>query len=473
MGWPKVRKFALALLQTSIVFAIASPTTGAETLRDAMAMAYEGNPILEAQRAALRSVDETVMQANSNYLPRVNGTGSIDRTETDIAIGPIVQAGTTIPGTQDIGFNATNKNVGARVDQPIFRGLRTKNAVRRAKASVLAQRAGLASVEQDTLLQTVAAFMGVLRDQAVLKLNDNQIAVLRRQLEASQDRFTVGEITRTDVAQSQARLADAISRRAAAAAELTTSQEQFRRVVGTLPAGLEEPDVPQLPMTLDEAITSGLERAPAIVGARFTEEAARKAVSEAKGGLMPTLNGFASISRSSGVQLLGPDITAQNTAVIKSVGAEVTVPLYQSGAQYSAVRQAKQVQSQRLLEIRAAERQVVEAVSTAWQVYQASVAQITANKESVTANEIALEGVRQEAAVGSRTTLDVLDAEQEALNAQVNLILAESARMIAAYSLLAAVGDLTAERQNLPVTLYDPQDNLDDVDWKLFGFGGQ
>ncbi|MEM7569746.1 MAG: TolC family protein, partial [Pseudomonadota bacterium] len=320
-------------------------------------------------------------------------------------------------------------------------------------------------------LQTVNAYMGVLRDEAVLKLNDNQIAVLRRQLEASEDRFRVGEITRTDVAQSQARLADAVSRRAAAAADLTASQELYRRVVGELPTSLKEPDVPVLPMSLDQAIETGIANAPAIIAARFVEESARKAVSEAKGGLLPTLNGFASVSRASGVQLLGVDVTADNTAVVKSVGAEVTIPLFQSGREYSAVRQAKQVQSQRLLEIRAAERLVVEQVSTAWQVYQASVAQIAANQESVKANEIALEGVRQEAAVGSRTTLDVLDAEQETLNAQVNLIQAESARMIAAYSLLASVGDLTAKQQELAVELYDPAINLDDVDWKLFGFG--
>ncbi|MEO0413187.1 MAG: TolC family outer membrane protein [Pseudomonadota bacterium] len=445
----------------------------AETLRDAMAMAYQGNPTLEAQRAVLRGVDETVMQANANYLPNVAGTGSIDRTQTDVDVGPVTQGGVVVPGNQAIGFDATNKNIGARVDQPIFRGFRTKNSVSRAKADVLAQRANLVAVEQDTLLQTVTAYMSVLRDQAVLQLNDKQIAVLRRQLEASQDRFRVGEITRTDVAQSQARLADAISRRAAASAALTASQELYRRVVGELPAGLTEPDVPQLPMTLDEAVDTGMMEAPAVLAARFSEQSARKAVSEAKGGLMPTLNGFASVARASGVQLLGPDVTAQSTSVVKSIGAEVTIPLYQSGAEYSAVRQAKQLQSQRLLEIRAAERQVIEAVSTAWQEYQASVAQIKANQESVKANEIALEGVRQEAAVGSRTTLDVLDAEQETLNAQVNLIQAESTRMIAAYSLLSSIGELTAERQKLAVALYDPSKNLDQVKWKLFGFGGE
>lgn len=461
----------LGAMGMAAVGCICAATGNAETLKEALAMAYQGNPTLEAQRAALRGVDEGVMQANANYLPSVSGTGSIDRTQTDVNVGPVTQGGVVVPGNEAIGFDATNKNIGARVDQPIFRGFRTKNSVSRAKADVLAQRANLVAVEQDTLLQTVNAYMGVLRDQAVLKLNDKQIAVLRRQLEASEDRFRVGEITRTDVAQSQARLADAISRRAAASAALTASQELYRRVVGELPAGLVEPELPELPMTLDEAIDTGMAEAPGVLAARFSEQSARKAVSEAKGGLMPTLNGFASVARASGVQLLGPDVTAQSTSVVKSIGAEVTIPLYQSGAEYSAVRQAKQLQSQRLLEIRAAERQVIEAVSTAWQEYQASLAQIKANQESVKANEIALEGVRQEAAVGSRTTLDVLDAEQEALNAQVNLIQAESARMIAAYSLLSSVGELTAEQQGLAVTLYDPAKNLDQVEWKLFGFG--
>ena len=466
------RLFTMTLAALAAVVA-AAPVVQAQSLKEAMALAYEGNPTLQAQRAALRGTDEDVMQANSNYLPSVSGTGSIDRTDSDIDVETITLAdGTAVPG-QDIAFDATNKNIAARVDQPLFRGFRTFNAVKRAKASVLAGRANLLSVEQDVLFRTVSAYMNVLRDTAVLGLNDNQITVLQRQLEASRDRFRVGEITRTDVAQSEARLADAVSSRAEASAALTASQEQFRRVVGEMPATLVEPDLPELPASLDVAIDLGMERAPGVTAARYVEEAARASIKEAKGNLLPTLNGFATISRSSGAQLVGADITAQSTAVIKSVGAEVTVPFYQSGTEYSAVRQAKQLQSQRLLEIRAAERLVVEAVSTTWQVYQASIAQIAANQQSVKANEIALDGVRQEAAVGSRTTLDVLDAEQEFLNAQVSLIRAERDQMVAAYDLLAAVGGLTARAQTLPVTYYDPSKNLERVDWKLIGFGNE
>lgn len=462
---------SLATSALCVVVMLMGANSHAQSLDEALAQAYEGNPVLQAQRAALRSVDETVFQANSGYLPSVNGSGSVDRTQTDVNVSSITLGdGTVLPG-QNIGFPATNKDISARVDQPIFRGFRTKNSVKRAKADVLAGRANLMAVEQDVLLQTVTAYVNVLRDKAILKLNDNQISVLRRQLEASEDRFRVGEITRTDVAQSQARLADAISRRAAAAAALTASQEQYRRVVGDLPANLTQPVTPQMPIDLAAATDVALQRAPAIQAARYNEAAAQSAIREAKGNLLPTVNGFARISRSAGEGLVGADITADRTAVVKSVGAEVTVPLFQSGTEYSAVRQAKQVRSQRLLEIRAAERVVIEQVATAWEVYQASLAQIAANEESVKANNIALDGVRQEAAVGSRTTLDVLDAEQEALDSQVNLVGANRDQTVAAYSLLSAMGQLTARNLDLAVTLYDPQKNSDKVDWKVFGFG--
>ncbi|MEM6682759.1 MAG: TolC family outer membrane protein [Pseudomonadota bacterium] len=443
----------------------------AQTLEEALAQTYQSNPVLEAQRAALRQVDENVFQANSGYLPNLSGTGSIDRTQTDFTVESVTTPEGTTDGGDELSFPATNTALSASVNQPIFRGFRTKNSVKRAKADVLAGRANLATVEQDVLLQTVTTYVNVLRDQAVLKLNDNLIAVLRRQLEASQDRFRVGEITRTDVAQSQARLADAVSRRAAAAADLTASQEQYRRVVGDLPVNLVEPKTPDLPIDVTAATQTAFERAPIILAARYNEEAAQSSVKEAKGGLLPSVNGFARISRNTGVQVLGPAITADNTRVVSTVGAEVTVPFFQSGAEYSAVRQAKQLRSQRILEIRAAERQVVEQVTTAWEVYQASLAQIKANEESVNANNIALEGVRQEAAVGSRTTLDVLDAEQEALDAQVNLVRAKRDQTVAAYSLLASMGQLTARQLDLAVKIYDPEEHADKVDWKFFGFG--
>jgi len=460
---------ATAVALCSTIFLSMQPAA-AQSLQEALIKAYESNPVLEAQRVALKQVDETVFQANSNYLPNVAGTGSIDRTDSEFNVDSFTNADGSVTPGGTIEFPATNTALTAQVTQPIFRGFRTSNSVKRAKSDVLAGRANLATVEQDILLQTVTAYVNVLRDQAVLKLNDNLIAVLRRQLEASQDRFRVGEITRTDVAQSQARLADAVSRRAAAAADLTASQEQYRRVVGEVPVNLIEPKTPELPISVDAATQTAFEIAPPVLAARYTEAAAQSAVKEAKGNLLPSVNGFARITRSTGVQFIGAG-TVDNTAIISSVGAELNFPLFQSGAEYSSVRQAKQLRSQRMLEIRAAERQVLEQVTTAWEVHQASLAQIAANEESVNANNIALEGVRQEAAVGSRTTLDVLDAEQEALDAQVNLVRAKRDQTVAAYSLLAAIGRMTAQQLDLPVDLYDPAENAERVDWKLFGFG--
>lgn len=441
--------FSLGLL------GMASLTTPAfaESLTDALAMAYQNNPSLEAQRAALRATDEGVPQAKSGFLPTLRGTGSISKSKQNSFFA---------------GNNATltPKQLQVTLSQPVFNGFQTLNNLKQANREVMAGRADLQSTEADTLLQAVTAYVNVVRDQAVLKLNENQVEVLSRELDASKNRFEVGDITRTDVAQSEARLSAAQSARIAAEAQLTASRQSYMRVIGQMPGTLEDnPPIPMLPQTQDAAMETAGESNPTLVGALYREQAANYSVDSAAGALLPSVDLQASYSRNVDTFLPGSDTNS------KQITAQITIPFYSGGQNYSRVRQAKQLKSQRQMQIIAARRTVEEQVSNAWIGLKSAESTIVSNQAQVDANEIALEGVRQEAEVGSRTTLDVLNAEQELLNARADLIRAKSSRTVAAYTLLSAIGKLTAQNLQLPVNYYDPQEHYKDVDNKFFGWG--
>lgn len=453
-----MKKGIVSLLAVTTVL-VGSVTASGETLEEALAAAYESNPQLLAQRAALRATDEGVSSARAGFLPTLSGTYTHSETE----------------GTQT--FSGGSGDVDTKTDsyqldlgQNIFNGLQDRNAVRSAKSSVMAGRAQLQSVEQQVLLEAVTAYMNVLRDNAVVELNKNNVQVLERQLQASQDRFRVGEVTRTDVAQSEARLEGAKSDLLTAEATLAASRAQYRRVIGDTPGSLETPSrQPRLPESLDNAIELAMDLSPGVIAARYNEEAARADVRQAGGALLPSLDAFARWSKderagaAAANQLSGSEFT--------TIGVQLSVPLYQGGARHSAVRRAKQIRSQRIMDIRQAERVAQENVFVAWDQYRAAVGQINSSEAQVRASEIALEGVRQEAYVGSRTTLDVLNAEQELLNARVALVRAQRDEAVSAYTLVSATGKLTARDLRLGITAYNPEDNFDRVDDKLFGTG--
>jgi len=298
--------------------------------------------------------------------------------------------------------------------------------------------------------------------------------VLERQLQASQDRFRVGEVTRTDVAQSEARLENAKSQVLSAEAGLAGSRAQYRRVVGSTPASLETPSVkPQLPANLDAAIEIAMEESPGVKSARHNEAAARHGVKTAKGALLPTVGAEVSYSNfNSGGFNGNTGLSSNSNAKSTTVGVQVTVPLYAGGQRYSSIRRAKQIRSQRMMEIHQAERIAQENVFVAWDNYRAAAGQITSTKAALRAFEIALEGVKQEAYVGSRTTLDVLNAEQELLNSRVSLVRAQRDEFVAAYSLISATGRLTARDLNLGVSVYNENAYYDKIGSnKLIGFG--
>lgn len=452
-----------ALLAATTVLA-GSSLASAETLREALEAAYLSNPQLMAQRAALRATDEGVARSTSAFLPQINGTGTFTRGNNNRTVG----------NSPVFPIDIQNDNYTLNVDQQLFNGFQNVNTREQAKSNVRAGREQLLSVEQQVLLEAATAYVNVLRDEAVVELNQNNVQVLERQLQASRDRFRVGEVTRTDVAQSEARLEGAVSTLLSSEATLAASRAQYQRVIGRPPGSLTVPASPEpfLPETLDAAIEIAVAESPNVKSARYNEEAARRGVSAAKGALSPTVGVRGSLSHREAIQSNPADATVADIIDdAATVTLQVTVPIWNGGARHSDVRRAKQVRSQRMMEIYQAERVAQENALVAWNNYRASKAQIVSSEAQVRANEIALEGVRQEAYVGSRTTLDVLNAEQELLNARVALVRAQRNEAVAAYSLVSAIGRLTAREIGLGVDLYNAEAYYEKVDDKLFGFG--
>ena len=314
------------------------------------------------------------------------------------------------------------------------------------------------------LLEGVASYVTVMRDSAVLELRDNNVGVIEQQLQATRDRFEVGELTRTDVAQAESRLARAVADRTTAEANLETSRAAYRKAIGRDPADLQQPDLPpNLPASEDEALAAAADNNPNAVFADFNERAARSDIELRSGELLPVVTLDATIDRDK--DIVGSDIRETESALT----ARLTVPLYQSGAVYSRIREAKQTASQRLAELALRKREAEQDASDAWEDFRAAQARITSFESEVRAQEVAFDGVQQEAQVGSRTVLDVLDAEQELLDSRVNLVSAQRDLIVSGYSLLAAIGKLTAQDLSLAVDLYDPASNYGTVRGKLFG----
>ncbi len=433
---------------------VAGPVS-AETLQAAWAKAYATNPAIAAERARVRSVDEGVPQARSGWRPTVTVQG-----QTGVRY---IEQELTASGdqTNDTIYPAS---ITGQVSQPLYRGGRTVANTARATADVLAARASLANVEQQVLLAVGQAYMDVLRDEAVVDLNENNRRVLQRQLQATKDRFSVGEVTRTDVAQAESRLARAEADLKTAIGNLETARAAYARRVGEAPKGLEAPSgVAGAPQDLAQSVDLAANNNPVVMQALHQHEAAGHAVRLIEGELYPVvaLNG----------QLQQSFDTSQNIDKTFSVQAtvDVTAPLYQSGSVYSRVRAAKQAQSQALQQIEDARRQAVEGATQAWEQLVATRARIVSLESEIRANEIALEGVQQEALVGTRTVLDILDAEQALLDSRVNLVSARRDEYVATFSLIAAVGGLTAQSLTLETPYYDPTTHYNAVKDQWFG----
>lgn len=431
----------------------------AETIEQALVGAYETNPTLKAARARQRATDELVPQALSGWRPQVSLQGELG---FEHLRSNNVQAGDDFFDSID-ETNPASISIG--LSQPIFRGFKTVESVRQAQADVQAGRQELLATEQEVLLDAARAYLDVLRNRRVLALRKKNEDVLREQLQASRLRFDAGEITRTDVEQARARFALSQATRAQAEADLSASNALYERIVGHLPGKLDHPQLIRLPDKLDQAIAIAERNNPQVVAASFAEESAEHYTKVARAALLPQVTLEASSLYS--VDDLGR--TKFAATELYTAGLVVSVPLYESGSVASSVRQAKHVASERRLESIAAVRAVREIVVIRWSSFESAQQTIRAAKAQVEASRSALSGVRQEYLVGSRTTLDVLNAESELVEAEVLLAQAERDKFLASFQLAAAMGGLTANSLKLPVRLYDPIENYQSTRDRWFG----
>lgn len=433
------------------------PTFGyATSLQDVLAYTYENSWAINANRAELKATDENVAIAKSGFRPSVAAVGSVGRTynKNQYDYTPI---------TDEKYLNPNS--VGLQFKQPIFSGLSTVESVNSAKSQVRAGRQNLINTEQSVLLDAVAVYMDNIRDEAVLNLRINNEKVLQKHLESYRKRYKVGDLTRTDVAQSEARLSGAAAHRIAAEGNLKVSRANFFSVVGQEPHDLQ--DIQQLdlvlPATLDQAMEMAMEYNPKIKAAKYACDAAKYTVKAKKGGLLPQIDVTAAAGRQN-------EQLSVDRSDYWQVNANLTVPLYQSGAEYANIRQARQLENKYRILWDKTVQDVRASVIAAWELYTSSKAQVSSIESQIKASKMALDGVIREAKVGSRTVLDVLDAEQEHLDNQVSLVQTHRDEIVSAYTLLAAIGRLNPTDLDLGIDSYDPKTYYEDVKNKWLGY---
>ena len=436
----------------------------AETLRDALAKAYDNNPTLTAQRAAQRANDENVPIARSAGLPGVSASGGVNEN--------FVRGGNSFT-TPERRLDGT---IG--VTLPLYQGGRVRNGVLAAETRVEAGQANLRGVEATTFTDVVSAYNNVLRDEAIVGLNTQNVRVLDTNLRASRDRFEVGDLTRTDVAQSEARLSLARAQLQSAQATLISSRENYVRLVGSAPGSLEAPPtLPNLPASADGAVELALQDNPTLLAARRARDATDYDVRVARANRLPQVGVTVGQNYFNYLGTLGRGNSAGlgvgQTGTSTSAGLTLNLPLFQGGRPAAQVRQAQALRGQAIEQATATERQVIASARSAYAVWRSSLEVIASAEAAVNANKLSLEGVRAENSVGTRTILDILNAEQELLNSQVTLVSARRDAYVAGFALLAAMGQ--AEAQDLGLDggpLYDPTVNYRAVRGRINDFGG-
>jgi outer membrane protein len=460
----KVRATGITILRKALLVGLAwvTPLSGAqaETLYGALARAYTGNPTLNAQRATLRATDEGVPQALAGYRPTITGMASAGAQTIN----------RHVPGMGDVESGGQfrplyPRSLSIQVTQNIFTGGRTLNTVRQAESTVQTAREQLKFQEQSTLFDAAQAYMNVLADTAVLSLQQNNVEVLEEQLRQTRDRFNVGEVTRTDVAQAEAALATGHAQESAAAATLRSSIATYRQIIGDDPRQLApgQPVEKFLPRNVDSAVRVALGKHPAILAGLHAVDAQEFQVKTLESQLRPQLGVTAGLSRDYDSQ------TRRDTTTAASIAAQLTVPIYEGGAVYSQVRQAKEQVGQARMQVDVTRDQVRQQVIASWAQLDSARQQIAASQAAVQANEIALAGVREEAKVGQRTTLDVLNAQQTLLSSRVQLVRAQRDRIVASYQVLGSIGLLSVGTLGIKVAQYNSKRHYEQVRDKWWG----
>ena len=447
-----MKRTAILALTASSMLALAAPAY-ADTLNEALAEAYRSNPTLQAARAQLRATDENVAIEKADGRPSVTGSAAL----TEV----LIQNSTS--------FFAPARSLSAGVDLgvPIYSGGAVKNSIRAAEQRVEAGRADLRGTESAIFSQVVAAYMDVLRGEALVGLSANQVQVLEVNLRATSDRFEIGDLTRTDVAQSQSRLALARGDLRSAQTGLIQERQSYIQLVGSAPGELEPPPpLPNLPDDPRMAVDVALDNNPDLIAARERAQAAGYDIDVAGASRLPRLSAFAGYDYQNFLGSVpdSPTGPSPQTADASSAGLTLSIPIFQGGRPAALQRQAQARASAALDQVIAAERDVIAQVRASYASYSAALAIIDSSREAVAAAELSLEGVRAENSIGNRTVLDVLNAEQELLLARVDLVTARRNAYVAGFSLLAAMG--RAEARDLGIeggALYDPLANYERV----------
>jgi outer membrane protein len=450
-----------ALIVASVWFALPIAASQAETIGGALVEAYFKNPDINQQRAAVRATDENVPKATAGYRPTVSAEADASVQQTNAK-----EQGTLItPGR--VSVFSRPRGYGLTVNQTLWIGNRTFNSVRQAESGVMAAREALRNTEQNVLLDGVTFYMNVLRDTAILELDRNNVDVLQQQLRQTRDRFAVGEVTRTDVAQAEASLAGAQATALAAQSTLQTSIANYRRTIGDEPKNLQpvKPLNKPLPKTLAEAIAISQVEHPAIVGSLHGVDAAELNIKVIEGALYPTVGLIGQVSQR--FDLGG--LAVPNREFTASLMGQISIPIYDGGATYASTRQAKEQLGQQELQTDLQRDTVRAAVVSAWGVNVNSAGIIRSAKAQVAAAETALAGVREEAKVGQRTTFDILTAQQTLLNARIQLVSAQHDQVVSSYAVMSAIGRLSTANLGLAANQYDPKVHFDQVKDKWFG----
>ncbi|MFC3580228.1 TolC family outer membrane protein [Sphingomonas hylomeconis] len=453
-----------SLLAGTALLLIAGPAA-AETLKDALVKAYNTNPTLTGARANVRAIDENVPIARAAGRPALDLSGGYSEA--------VLQG----PGTNSINSPDRSATASTQLSVPIFTGGAVRNSIRAAETRVDAGRLGLRGTEADLFTAVVGAYMDVIRDEAIVGLNTQNVRVLDVNLQASNDRFQVGDLTRTDVAQSQARLALARAQLQTAQARLISSRENYIRLVGDAPGVLDTPPpVPGAPSGVDQAVEIALQDNPTLLAAQKTRDATAFDINVARAARSPRVgvvvggnyfNYLGSLGQGSGIAV------GSQSGTTGSAGLSLTLPLFQGGRPAAQVRQAQARRSQSIEQVTEAERAVIANTRAAYAVWKSSEQVIASAETAVSANRLSLEGVRAENSVGNRTILDILNAEQELLNSQVTLVTARRDSYVARFALQAAMGRAEADDLGLDGgPLYNPVTNYDRVKNRWSDRGG-
>ncbi len=420
---------------------LSSAPVGAETIYEAMGEAYTNNPTLQAQRAYLRSIDENVAIARSGYRPNIYLQGSYSEVNSndDASI--------------DNDGN-TAKSISANLSQPVFSGFQTVNSVRAADSTVRAEQNNLMNTEQNVLLNASTAYLNVVQNAAIVELQKNNEKLLKKRLDETLERFKVGEVTRTDVSQAKARYSSAKSERISSEGDLEAARAEYAQIVGHEPENLSEPgNINEfLPANFNEAYEYAKVNSYTIRQAQHMLDAQKYNVKAQTGALLPTVNLEGSVSQSNA----NPAGTyGEHTSDDVTFGVNMRVPLYEAGETRAKVRQSKYLKWQAQEQVLEAERQVRSDVKSAWEYMSSNKAQLKSIADQIVANEVALDGVQKEEALGNRTILDVLNAYQELLNSKVEEVKAKRNYYVASMNVLMAMGKLTAKDLKLNVEIYD------------------